>query len=120
MPDGIAVVSVMGSLNEEQRDYFFGCVGELFRDGYTRIVIECDGLGFLSSGALAGLIGARRYARSRGGKIYLTHLNSTITEILHLTKLNRLFAIYPTSCELLTHFKEKSAQVAHDGLELKA
>ena len=112
MSDGIAVVSVKGSLNEEKRQYFFNCVGELFNDGYSRIIIECDGLGFVSSSGLAGLIRARRHVRSRGGRIYLTHLNSTITEILHITKLNKLFAIHPTTRELFGRLQSSAVKSA--------
>ena len=112
MAEGIAVVSVRGSLDGETRAYFFECVGGLIEDGYERIIIECHGLGFVSSSGLAGLIKARRRAQSRGGKIYLTHLDSAIIEVLQQTKLNSLFAVYPTTQEILLKLRNVDNSVA--------
>lgn len=109
--DGIAIVSVRGTLNQETRAYFFECVGGLIEDGYERIIIECHGLGFVSSSGLAGLLKARRRVQAHSGKIYLTHLNSTVTEALQLTKLNSLFAIYPTTRKLLAKLQDADNSV---------
>ena len=104
--DGIAIVSVRGSLDTETREYFFECLGGLISDGHDCIIVECHGLGFVSSSGLAGLISARRRAQSQGGKIYLTHLSPTVIEVLKVTKLNTLFAVYPTTEELLVQLRQ--------------
>ena len=101
LPGGIAVVSVRGSLDDSNRTYFFGCVEDLIKDGFSQIIVDCDGLGHVSSSGLAGLIRARGQAQAKGGKVYLTHVNATVAEVFNLTKLNKLLALYPTTKELL-------------------
>ena len=96
-----AIVTVQGSLDESNRDYFFGCLQDLIGDGFVNIIVDCDGLGFISSSGLAGLIIARGKAIKNGGKIFLTHVQSTIADVLQVTRLNSLFSIYPSTSELL-------------------
>ena len=100
-PGGIAVVSVEGSLDESNRTYFFDCVKDLIDDGSSQIIVDCNGLGFVSSSGLAALVRARSKAESAGGKIYLTHVHATIADVLNVTKLNKILSIYPTTKQLL-------------------
>jgi len=116
--DGTAVISVQGSLDGDSRNYFFSCLEELIDDGYSRIIVECDGLGYISSSGLAALINARRVTRSSGGKIYLTHIHAAMADILHLTKLNRLLAVYPTTRELLPKLRKRDDRKVDNNLEL--
>lgn len=95
--NSIVAVEVTGQLAEMERDYFFTCVGDLVDNGYRHVIVECYGLGFISSSGLAALLKARKQANKKGGRIYLTHLNSTIAEVLEVTKLGRLLSVYPTT-----------------------
>ena len=102
-----SIVRVRGVLNGSTRNYFFDCIADLLGDdgGETNklknVIIDCNGLGFLSSSGMAALLTSRKNAKKRGTKIYLTHLNSTIAKALEVTKLNTLLAVYPTTREVL-------------------
>jgi len=102
-----SIVRVRGVLNGSTRDYFFDCIADLLGDDYgetnriKNVIIECNGLGVLSSSGMAALLTSRTTAKRRGTKIYLTHLNSTIAKALEITKLNSLLAVYPTTREIL-------------------
>ena len=102
-----SIVRVRGVLNGSTRDYFFDCIADLLGDDYgetnriKNVIIECNGLGVLSSSGMAALLTSRTTAKRRGTKIYLTHLNSTIAKALKITKLNSLLAVYPTTREIL-------------------
>ena len=99
--DSVVVVQVTGRLAELERDYFFNCVGDLVDNGYSHVIVECQGLGFVSSSGLATLLQARKRVKKEGGRIYLTHLTSTIAEVLEVTKLGRLLSVYPTTDAVL-------------------
>ena len=101
-----SVVKVRGDLNDSTRNYFFDCITDLLgsddeKTSITNVIIECNGLGVLSSSGMAALLTSRKNAKKRGTKIYLTHLSSTIARALEVTKLNSLLAVYPTTKELL-------------------
>lgn len=93
----VTVVEVSGKLDEAGREYFFGCIGDMIESGSRYIIIECHRIGHLNSGALASLLSARKHAAKKGGRIYLTHLSSSIAEVMEITKLGRLLAVYPST-----------------------
>ena len=107
-----SIVKVRGVLDDSTRKYFFDCISDLLdrdvaeTEKVQNVIIECNGLGTLSSSGMAALLTSRKNAEKRGTKIYLTHLNSTIAEALRVTKLNALLAVYPTTEELLTKLDE--------------
>ena len=101
MPEHVVVLVVRGSLTEQSRTEFFESIGTLIEEGFEKIIIDCEGLGFISSAGLAGLVVAKQQAQRKGGKIYLTHVNATVADVLRITKLNALLGIFPTTRELL-------------------
>jgi anti-anti-sigma factor len=102
-----SIIRVRGDLDGSTRDYFFDCISDLLGDcgeetnKIKNVIVECNGLGILSSSGMAALLTSRKNAEKRGTKIYLTHLNSTVAKALEITKLNSLLAVYPTTEELL-------------------
>jgi anti-sigma B factor antagonist len=101
------VVEVNGSLAEGERQYFFDCIGDLVQSGYENIIIECHKIGFVSSSGLASILAARKRAAKKGGRIYLTHLNSNLAEVLEITKLGRLLRVYPSTEAVISHIENQ-------------
>lgn len=99
--NAITVVEVRGLLDSTSRKYFFDYVGELFTNNVKHVVIDCSGLGFLSSAGMSALLTSRKRAQKRGGKIYLTHLNAKVASALEYTRLSTLLAIFPTTRDLV-------------------
>lgn len=99
--ESTTVVYVRGELTETTRPYFFSCIEDLFGSKVEHVIIDCGGLGYITSGGLAALLSARKKAHKDGGTIYLTDVNSTVTKILSYTNLHQLFAIFPTTKVLL-------------------
>jgi anti-sigma B factor antagonist len=107
--DAVTVVDVSGTLNESNRKYFFDCIGDMIDSGSRYIIIECHRLGHLSSASLASLLTAKKHAAKKGGRIYLTHLSSSIAEVLEITKLGRLLSVYPSTESAIEHIQNDSA-----------
>jgi len=107
MSNGTIIVNVAGTLSETDRQYFFDCIGDFIESGYKNIIIECQRLGFVSSSGLAALLSARKRAAKKGGRVYLTHLNSNLAEVLEITKLGRLLLVYPTTEDAIGHIENK-------------
>ena len=97
----LTVVAVTGKLNETSRSHFFQCISDTLDEGFSQVIVDCSGLGLLGSSGLAALLMARKQARRKGGRVYLTHVNSTMSELLEKTKLSTLLAIYPSTDSLL-------------------
>ena len=109
--DTAVIVQVSGSLTEMSRSYFFDCIGDMTDSGIQHVVIECQRLGYLNSSGLAALLIARKRAARQGARIYLTHLNSNVAQILELTKLGRILSIFATTEEAIYSFQAQPACV---------
>ena len=110
--DGIAIVSVSGNLDSTSHDYFFENIADLMKNNIAEIIIDCDDLGFISSRSLGKLIVARNRAAKFNGKIYLTHVNATIANLLQITKLNTLVGVHLSTDELLVQLQAQQAKRA--------
>ncbi len=109
MSEAVTVVEVSGTLNENNRKYFFDCIRDMIEAGSRYIVIECHRLGPLNSAALASLLTARKQATKKNGRIYLTSVSSAIAEVLEIMKLGQLLAVFPSTEAALEHIRNDKA-----------
>ena len=101
----VGVIKLEGSLDDLSKDSIFDCAADLLDEGMKHVVLDCSGLGYISSSGLGALMVARRKIQGGGGRIYLAELNSAITRVLEVTKLNKLFAIFPSTEELVNRLE---------------
>ncbi|MCK4872375.1 MAG: STAS domain-containing protein [Phycisphaerales bacterium] len=69
-----------------------------------RMVIDFTGVDHLSSAALGALITINNKIKGKNGQLRLSNIGAQIYEVFVITKLNRLFEIYPTSDEAIKSF----------------
>lgn len=110
------VVEISGVLSASNRDYFFDCIGDMLKSGVKHVVIECHKLGYLNSSGVASLLVARRRASRKGCRIYLTHLNSHMAEVLEVMKLGRILSVFATTEHAVATF-QNGYQFEHSRLE---
>ena len=99
--NGTMVIRIRGMLDSESNEYFFDCVKEEISNGYKRIVINCIGLGHITSVGLGAMVRARARAAKAGGTIYLARVDATVMQVFQMVKLDRLFDIFPTEREAI-------------------
>ena len=61
-----------------------------------KIIISFAAVDHLSSAALGTLITINNKVKQKGGQLRLSDINPQIYEVFLITKLNKLFRIYPT------------------------
>lgn len=74
-----------------------------------RLIISFAAVDHLSSAALGTLITINSKVKTRGGQLRLSDINPQIYEVFLITKLNRLFRIYPTVKEAQESLQPASA-----------
>lgn len=71
----------------------------------TRVLLDLDGVEFLSSAALNRLILMDQKLRPRGGKVKICSARPEITEVLQITRLDTLFELHPDVASGLASYK---------------
>ena len=98
---GTLIIEVAGKLDGETNQYFFDCVKNEIEEGNKKIVINFDGLGYISSVGLGALVRASSRAAKAGGKIYLANIENSVLDVLRLVSFDKIFGIYETEGEAI-------------------
>ncbi len=71
-----------------------------------KLLLDFSTVDHLSSAALGMLINANNSVKQRNGQLRLTNIKPQIYEVFVITKLNKLFRIFPTREEGLASFNQ--------------
>ena len=66
---------------------------EIREKGVTRVVLNLTGVGYIDSSGVASLVEGLKASRDVGSRFILFGLNTTVREVLQLSKLVRIFEI---------------------------
>ncbi len=70
-------------------------IGEWVDAGHAQLIIDLSRVPFIDSSGLAALVSGLKATRQVGGTLKLAGLNEQASTVLRLTKLDRIFALYP-------------------------
>jgi anti-sigma B factor antagonist len=85
-------------------------VRELVDSLHTNIIIDLGGIRYLDSSGLGQLVASAATATSRGGAIKLLNLTERVYDLMLLTKLCTVFAIYADEATAVMSFDLATAQ----------
>lgn len=102
---GICVVRFNGDfLNEADHETFREKIRSLADDGKIHVVIELSGVKYMNSCGLGSLVCAATTLRKVGGDLRLVEVGEHVRELLAITKLNKVFDVYPSLEKALPQF----------------
>ena len=99
---GVAVAAVEGEINISTSPQL---KKEMEKVTNAKVVINLSRVGYVDSSGLATLVEILKKARSRGGSLHLTHLSDKVRSLFEITKLDKLFGIYPDDATAASKFK---------------
>lgn len=99
-PD-VVVVTVSGSATMETSAELNERLVETVQDPIPLLVIDLAGLDFVCSEGLGAIVNAHLKCVRQGGRVRLAGPTEPIRELLDLTRLSKLFSIFPTVNEAI-------------------
>ncbi len=76
----------------------------LFEEGRNNLVVDLREVRFVDSSGLGALVSGFKNASARNGNLKLSSLQPQVKSMFELTRLHRVFEIFPTSEEALSSF----------------
>ena len=76
----------------------------LFEEGKTNLVVDLQEVRFVDSSGLGALVSGFKNASARNGNLKLSGLQPQVRSMFELTRLHRVFEIFPTVQEALASF----------------
>jgi anti-sigma B factor antagonist len=95
----LAIISICGDLEATTVDCFQTSVARLLGAGVRYYVIDLAELGTLDSAGLAALIGLYKRVHLGTGDVRLARVPPPVQRLFDLTRLSRVFEIFPTVAE---------------------
>lgn len=107
MINNVKVVSLSGRLDAHQSQQIDTELTTALTDGCITVV-NLGQVNFIDSTGLAILVRAMKHHREHAGELRLCALRQPVQIIFELTKLDRVFDIYPTEAAALESLVEQS------------
>lgn len=93
--DSILVVQAPDlDLDANNAEAFKGSAASLV-DGYSRVVLDLNNVGFMDSAGLGAVLSVYRKVISDGGQFRVFGLSKEVRTLFDLVRMQRLFEIYP-------------------------
>ncbi len=76
----------------------------MMRDNEKKVIVEFSGISYIDSSGLATLIEMYQRLKRNGGRLRLCSMTQKVRDIFEITKLTKLFEIFPNLTEALEGF----------------
>jgi anti-sigma B factor antagonist len=99
----VTIVVLSGALlyDDEGERLFRDQITALVASGDKQILIDLNQVTHMDSGSVGTLVAVHLHTLKRGGSIKLLNPSERVTRVLHITRLESIFDIFPTEAEAL-------------------
>jgi anti-sigma B factor antagonist len=100
--EGVRVIQVNGEINISTSPE----LKKHFEKGLAKkVVVDLEKVSYIDSSGLATLVEMLKKVRSQGGSLGLSGLSPKVRSLFEITKLDKLFSIFPNSQDALSTIK---------------
>ncbi len=92
--DTITVLTISGDMTTDQAESFRRSCQERFDAGVRHVVVDMEHLTVVDSAGLEALLWIIDEVSGRGGQLRLVKLESTVSKVLEITRLDRCFDVH--------------------------
>ncbi|MFA6371640.1 MAG: STAS domain-containing protein [Methanothrix sp.] len=103
--DNAPIVSVSGRIDGATYKDLETILNELIDQNKSEIVLDLEGVVYISSVGLRVLLAAQKKVRPKKGELKLVSLQPFVREVFEITGFTKLFTIYPNQEEALSRTK---------------
>lgn len=100
----VSIMKVQGRVDSETAPELDGALSNLLTNGRNKIVLDLQGVDYLSSAGLRALVKALKDAQRTDGDVRLASVSEAIRGILLTVGMMQMFKLFPTSEEAVAGF----------------
>ncbi len=108
----VLVIKADGGLNAGTAEGFVEDLEKLVDAGLRKIIVDCSELSYISSFGLGVLIRLHSRLARHDGNVKIASVKGVVVEVMRVTKLTRLFEIYPDVSRARLAFRPKTTDTA--------
>jgi anti-anti-sigma factor len=100
----VTVVRMEGNLDSESSPPVHDELARLIDEGASRLLVNLEGVGFVSSAGLRIIVSALKKLMDCGGELRLSNLNDPVTQVFEISGLISVLKVFATEEEALQGF----------------
>ena len=105
---GVAVISPAGDIDSNSAPTLQQRLDELLSKDVHYFVLDLSRVGFVDSAGLAAVVRLYKRVRIGEGDVRLAAVPSQVQEVLDLTRLSRVFEVFPTAVDAVASFGQQA------------
>lgn len=90
------VVTVTGKMDAVTAPEYEKSLNALIADGETSFVVDFDGLSYISSAGLRGILTTAKALKSKGGQVLFANVKGTVKEVFDMSGFGSIFRMHDT------------------------
>lgn len=110
-------LAIAGQLDAHTYPQFKAEIESLLAEGENKILLDCQGLEYISSAGLGVLKQARKEFERRGGDLRLVRVPGKITNVLDLLGFSKFVKSYKTLEDAVASFKGDASPLSNPGVQ---
>ena len=100
----ISVIRVRGRVDSETAPELDDALTKLLQDNRNKIVLDLQGVEYMSSAGLRAVVKAYQTAKKSGGDLRLASVSQPVEVILRTVGMMQMLQMYPTDQEAMASF----------------
>lgn len=100
----VQLLEVSGRVDSLSADELREALQTSIDHGYNKLVLELNGVEYMSSAGLREMVSALKTVKKSGGDIRLANPSEKVKEVLELAGLHTIFQVYVTTVEAVGSF----------------
>ena len=97
-------VDIAGRLDTETSDHASDELGRIVVSGNSQVVLNLDGLEYVSSAGLRVILKAAKALQAAQGEMKICHAKGLVKEVMDISGFNQILSIYDTESDALAAF----------------
>jgi len=100
----VTFVNLKGRVDSDSAPELDSALANLLNEGKAKIVMNLQGMDFMSSAGLRSLVKALKTAQSAGGSVHLAAVSKDVEGVLLTVGMTQMFKLFATSEEAAAGF----------------
>ena len=100
----VSLVTVAGRVDSATAPDFEKALQSLIQANRNQIVLDLNGVDYMSSAGIRGMVSSLKAAKGGGGDLRLAQPSTRVKEVLELAGLHSIFAVYDSLIEAVGSF----------------
>ena len=100
----VMIVTVQGRVDSSTAGQLGEALTGVVEEGFSRIVLNLDGVDYMSSAGLRELVATLKKVRPKGGDMRIAQVTERVFEVFELSGLNSLLQFFDSSAEAAGSF----------------